>query len=234
MTTAVMEKRAREIFRGTLFHHHVDEIPCGDEVELWLKTHGGWFPDQQQDYGYGCMMPESDGPDVMSKNFYKALKEAKGVMSLLAEFLEDADLKASARSWLEDWNVQDVGFRLEFRETLRGIHLNDGRDRSRSPRRSDDWDAKAAALQLDVKDARIQVLKEHIQSLETSVKDKDALIEKAKIDDVIQKANIDALGDVVKAKDDRIASLEWRLALKERTTEMLHEIISEHCRRASR
>ena len=65
-------------------------------------------------------MPESDGPDVMSKNSEKALKEAKGVISLLAEFLEDADLKASARSWLEDWNVQDIDFRLEFRETLRG------------------------------------------------------------------------------------------------------------------
>ena len=51
MSTAVMEKRVREIFRSALFHHYIDEIPCGDEVELWLKTHGGWFPDQQQDYG---------------------------------------------------------------------------------------------------------------------------------------------------------------------------------------
>ena len=205
MTIAVMEKRAREIFRSTLFHHHVDEIPCGDEVELWLKTHGGWFPDQQHDYGYGCLMPESDGPDVMSKNSYMALKEAKGAMSLLAEFLEDADLQASARSWLEDWNVQDVGFRLEFRETLRGIHLNDGRDRSRSPRRSDDWDAKAATLQLDIKDARIDLLKEQIKNFEASVQSKDA----------------------------RIANLEVQLRIKERSLAMMHEIVTEHCRRAA-
>ena len=238
MSTAVMEKRAREIFRSALFHHYIDEIPCGDEVELWLKTHGGWFPDQQQDYGYGCLMPESDGPDVMSKNSYKALKEAKGVMSILAEFLEDADLKASARSWLEDWNVQDIGFRLEFRETLRGIQLNDGqvpasssglteanveahdfrikfaherlqsfkdrRDRSRSPRRLDDWDAKAAALQLDIKEASIQNLREIIQSFKATVQSKDA----------------------------RIADLEVQLRIKERSLEMMHEIVTDHCRRA--
>ena len=138
---------------------------------------------------------------------------------------------------LTEANVEARDFRLDFaQETLQSFK----RDRSRSPRRSDDWDAKAAALHLDVKDARIEAFKEMVESLKTTVqslkvivKEKDTLIEKARIDDVIQKANIDALGDVVKAKDDRIASLEWRLALKERTTEMLHEIISEHCRRAA-
>ena len=220
MTIAVMEKRAREIFRSTLFHHHVDEIPCGDEVELWLKTHGGWFPDQQQDYGYGCLMPESDGPDVMSKNSEKALKEAKGVMSLLAEFLEDADMKASARHWLEDWakfpdvptsssglteaNVEAHDFRIKFaHETLQSF--KDRRDRSRSPRRSDDWDAKAAALQLDIKDARIDLLKEQIKNFEATVQ----------------------------SKDTRIADLEIQLRIKERSLEMMHEMVTDHCRRAA-
>ena len=220
MSTAVMEKSAREIFRSALFHHYIDEIPRGDEVELWLKTHGGWFPDQQQDYGYGCLMPESDGPDVMSKNSEKALKEAKGVMSLLAEFLEDADLKASARHWLEDWakfpdvptsssglteaNVEAHDFRIKFaQETLQSF--KERRDRSRSPRRSDDWDAKAAALQLDIKDARIDLLKEQIKNFEATVRSKDA----------------------------RIADLEMQVAVKERSLEILLEIVTDHCRQAA-
>ena len=224
MSTAVMEKRARDIFRNALFHHYIDGIAAGDDVERWLKTHHGWFPDEQADYGYGCMMPPADGPDMMSKDPVLAVKEAKTLMDRLSKTLgqeENAAVLDEVCEWLEHWNDPVQSFK-------------DRRDRSRSPRRSDDWDAKAAALQLDVKDARIQVLKEHIQSLETSVKDKDALIEKARIDDVINRAKIAALGDVVQANDARIATLEWQLRLKERTSDMMHEIIAEHCRRASR
>ena len=78
------------------------------------------------------------------------------------------------------------------------------RDRSRSPRRSDDWDTKAAALQLDIKDARIELLKEQIKNFEATVRSKDA----------------------------RIADLEMQVAVKERSLEILHEIVTEHCRRA--
>ena len=255
MSTAVMEKRARDIFRNALFHHYIDGIAAGDDVERWLKTHHGWFPDEQADYGYGCMMPPADGPDMMSKDPVLAVKEAKTLMDRLSKTLgqeENAAVLDEVCEWLEHWNapvdsakmasssaalteanVEAHDFRIKFaQETLQSF--KDRRDRSRSPRRSDDWDAKAATLQLDVKDARIQVLKEHIQSLETSVKDKDALIEKARIDDVINRAKIAALGDVVQANDARIATLEWQLRLKERTSDMMHEIIAEHCRRASR
>ena len=146
-------------------------------------------------------------------------------------------MSASDSAELTEANLEARDFRLDFaQETLQSFK----RDRSRSPRRFDEWDSKAMAVHLDIKDARIVAFKEMIeslkatvQSLKVTVKEKDTLIEKARIDDVINKANIDALGDVVKAKDDRIASLEWRLALKERTTEMLHEIINEHCRRAA-
>ena len=82
----------------------------------------------------------------------------------------------------------------------------DRRDRSRSPRRSDDWDAKAAALQLDIKDARIDLLKERIKNFEA----------------------------IVELRDNRIASLEMQLAVKERSLVIMHEIVTEHCRRASR
>ena len=47
------------------------------------------------------------------------------------------------------------------------------RDRSRSPRRFDDWDAKAAEVHLDVKDIRIDILKEQIKNFEAIVQSKD-------------------------------------------------------------
>ena len=136
---------------------------------------------------------------------------------------------------LTEANVEAHDFRLKFaQETLQSFK----RDRSRSPRRPDDWDAKAAALLSDIANSRIDSHKGHIKSLEAIVQAKNAYIasledriEKARIDDVIQKANIDALGGVVKGKDARIASLEWSLELKTRTCEIMHEIIDGHCRR---
>ena len=147
---AIMEKRARAIFRDALMLHYIDDICiAGEEVELWLKTHGGWFPDQQQDYGYGSLMPEADGPDVMSKEPEKAMKEAKGVMSLVAEFLEDgiaehmgrSDLKGLAEKWLDDLkeqapassssslteaNVEAHEFRLDFAHDAAELQRQEG------------------------------------------------------------------------------------------------------------
>ena len=137
---------------------------------------------------------------------------------------------ASSSAALTEANVEARDFRLDFaQETLQSFK----RDRSRSPRRPDDWDARAAALQLDLKDSRIQILKEHIQTLETSIQEKDALIEKARVDEAINKANIDAFGQLLQEKDARITTLEWQLRLKERTSDMMHEIIAEHCHRAA-
>ena len=46
MANVVMEKRARVTFRDALMLHYIDDIcAAGEDVELWLKTHGGWFPD---------------------------------------------------------------------------------------------------------------------------------------------------------------------------------------------
>ena len=248
-----METRARHIFRNALFQHYIDGLAAGDDVENWLKTHRGWFPDEQADYGYGVVMPLADGPDVMSKDPVLAMEQAKPLMDRLSKTLgeeENADVLQEVSEWLENWNapvnstkmasssaalteanVEAHDFRLKFaKETLQSFK----RDRSRSPRRPRAW------MQLEIKDARIDNLKDLIKNLEANIQAKDAYIahleertEKAKIDDVIRKANIDALGDIVKAKDDRIAGLEWRLALKERTSDMMHEIINEHCRRAA-
>ena len=109
---------------------------------------------------------------------------------------------AASLAALTEANVEARDFRLDFaQETLRSFK----RDHSRSPRRPDDWDAKAAALQLDLTNSRIDNLKGHIKNLEASVP----------------------------AKDESIASLKFRLTLKERSLEIMHELITEHCHRAA-
>ena len=210
---AIMETRARQIFRDALFQHYIDGIVAGDDVENWLKTHGGWFPDEQADYGYGIVMPLADGPEVMSKDPVLAMEQAKPLMDRLSKTLgeeENADVLQEVCEWLEhcapsssaltEANLEARDFRLDFaQETLQSFK----RDRSRSPRRSDDWDAKAAALQLDIANSRIDNLKGHIKNLEATVQTKDKLI----------------------------ADLEFRLALKEGMLEMMHELVNDHCRR---
>ena len=158
--TAFMEKRARAIFREALLVQYIDGIPVGDEVETWLKKHGGWFPDEQEDYGYGCMMPEAVGAEIMSTEPEKAIEDAKRVMSCLDEAIEDEDveLKTSAQKGLadfsRDWaaqaapaqaapmlteaNLEARDFRLKFaHETLQSFKERKERDRSRRPRPTD-------------------------------------------------------------------------------------------------
>ena len=174
-----METQARSIFRNALFQHYIDGIAAGDDVEQWLKTHGGWFPDEQADYGYGIVMPLADGPDVMSKDPALAMKEAKTLMDRLSKTLgeeENANVLQEVCEWLEHWkepvestkmtssssaalteaNVEARDFRLDFaHETLQSFK----RDRSRSPRR---------AL-LDAKD-------DIIKSLTATIRERDATI----------------------------------------------------------
>jgi len=174
-----METQARSIFRNALFQHYIDGIAAGDDVEQWLKTHGGWFPDEQADYGYGIVMPLADGPDVMSKDPALAMKDAKTLMDRLSKTLgkeENADVLQEVCEWLEHWkepvestkmtssssaalteaNVEARDFRLDFaHETLQSFK----RDRSRSPRR---------AL-LDAKD-------DIIKSLTATIRERDATI----------------------------------------------------------
>jgi chromosome segregation ATPase len=167
-------------------------------------------------------MPLADGPEVMSKDPALAMKDARTLMDRLSKTLgeeENANVLQEVCEWLENWNapvnstkmasssaalteanVEARDFRLDFaQETLQSFK----RDRSRSPRRSDDWDAKAAALQLDIANSRIDNLKGHIKNLEATVQTKDKLI----------------------------ADLEFRLALKEGMLEMMHELVNDHCRR---
>ena len=154
-----MEKKAREIFRDALALHYINGISkTGEAVNVWLTTHGGWFPDPQEVYGDGTPLtqPKDEGWDVMSKEPEKAMKEAKGVMSLLAEFLGDGvaehmsrpDLKASVKKWLADLTPETP----------------QGRDRSRSPRR-----CVIPQLTIDVLKGTIQLQSETIKVLEGKI-----------------------------------------------------------------
>ena len=186
MANVVVEKQAREIFRDALMLHYIDDIcAAGEEVEMWLKTHGGWFPDQQQDYGYGSQMPEADGPDVMSKEPIKAANEAKGVMGSLKEFFGDGvaehigriGLKASVAKWLADLAPETP----------------QGRDRSRSPRRCVIPQMTVAVLK-----ENIQLKDQLIEALQGKIKDTNReLVENA--------YRISYLEATVKVKDQLIA-----------------------------
>ena len=176
-----MEERARAIFRDALALHYIDDISkTGEEVNVWLKTHGGWLPDPQEVYGDGTPLtqPKDEGWDVMSKEPEKATKEAKGVMGSLKEFLGDGvaehigctALKASVKQWLADLP----------------------RDRSRSPRRCVIPDMMIATMEqtIQLKDQIIEALQGKIQAqdrelvknayrisyLETTVKANEQLI----------------------------------------------------------
>ena len=205
---AIMEKWARTIFRNALMLHYIDDTcAAAEEVELWLKTHGGWFPDQQQDYGYGSQMPEADGPDVMSKEPNKAVNEAKGVMSLLAEFLGDGiaehmgrcDLKGLAQKWLDDLAGQAAPS-----ETPK-------RDRSRSPGRN------------VVPDMMIATMKETIRALEQTIQAKDEVIHGMKIDHMREKTQLE-----VKNIDNntRIILLQMRLDAANASVEFWKECLN--------
>ena len=203
----IMETQARLIFRNALFQHYIDGIAAGDDVEQWLKTHGGWFPDEQADYGYGIVMPLADGPDVMSKDPALAMKEAKTLMDRLSKTLgeeENANVLQEVCEWLEHWkepvestkmtssssaalteaNVEARDFRLDFaHETLQSFK----RDRSRSPRR---------AL-LDAKD-------DIIKSLTATIRERDATIFRLQLGEAKKDSDIKVLEHSNRSKQEII------------------------------
>ena len=189
---ANMDMMARAVFRNALFHHYIDGIAAGDDVEKWLKTHGGWFPDEQSDYGYGCLMPVADDPEAAFKDPAKAVEDAKPLMDRLSKTLgedENADVLREVRDWLQgasggasssnltEANLEARDFRLEFaHETLQSFK----RDRSRSPLRIEPL-PDAARVALDVvcsrdRDNRIESQRATIAGLRQELLARDAEI----------------------------------------------------------
>ena len=183
---AIMEKRARVIFRDALGLHYFDDISkTGAEVDGWLKTHGGWFENLQgisRDGSYQQIMPTDNGENIISKEPEKVMEDAKRVMGSLKEFLGDGvaehigctALKASVKQWLAD--------------------LAQGRDRSRSPRRCVIPDMTVAVLK-----ENIQLKDQLIEALQGKIKDTNReLVENA--------YRISYLEATVKVKDQLIAT----------------------------
>ena len=100
-----MDFLARRVFRHALAEHYINGIAAGDDVDLWLKTHGGWLPDPQLMYDDGTpdTQPADEGEDVISKDPGHATADAQPLMVRLSETLdkeEDEDLLGEVTRWL--------------------------------------------------------------------------------------------------------------------------------------
>ena len=118
-----MDSWARRIFRDALATHYVHGIAAGDEVHLWLRTHGGWLPDPQEVYGDGTpdTQPADEGDYVDSRDPDQATEDAMPIMLRLSKTLdeeEDFYLLDQVNNWLDHEEAPC-----------------NARDRSRSPRR---------------------------------------------------------------------------------------------------
>ena len=105
MANPTLEKRARIVLRSALAMHYIVGIDAGEAVEAWLKKHGGWLPDTQEDYG-GCT-PADEGEEVMSAEPEVAMVEAKSLLQRLVDTVgEDVHdplgVLPGARQWLQD------------------------------------------------------------------------------------------------------------------------------------
>ena len=108
-----METNARKILRYALAAHYVDDLAeAGEEIDAWLRKHGGWLPDPQEIYGDGTPLtqPQDEGFDVMS--FYPedvVLKDATRVILLLRatwpvpEDHDDASIYACLHTDIAEW-----------------------------------------------------------------------------------------------------------------------------------
>ena len=166
-----METKARSIFRSALATYYIEGGDEGiSEVEAWLKSHKGWLPDPQEVYGDGTPLtqPKDEGDAVSSAYPILAITEAKRVMILLRNSLENTRFKdglqdneearlAQVQKWLGDTAFCD-------------------RSRSRSPRRSSTsalpYTEKLVELQKD----KIMALEAQIVKLESELAIKNKLI----------------------------------------------------------
>ena len=73
-------------------HQYVDGHPCGKDADDWLRKHGGWFPDNQKEYGDGTSVPNDEGLDVRSPH-PDAMEEAFDLIAKLDQWLLSANLE---------------------------------------------------------------------------------------------------------------------------------------------
>ena len=90
-----METRARIIFRELFLRCRIDGITTyrkkgidiNTELESWLKTHGGWCPEEKETWGDRTPLPEplalDEGENVISNDPVRAMDEANQLMNHL-------------------------------------------------------------------------------------------------------------------------------------------------------
>ena len=222
-----MEKRARMIFRDALLKHYIDELPCGDKVEMWLITHGGWFPDNLVIYDDGTPLtqPKDEGIDAMSKEPERAFQEARNLMEPMWPVLDDydADLMSSMSDWLTspeleqastpsqltEANVEANDFRLEFaKETLQSFK----RGRSRSPRRTNG------------DPGLIRIINEHAVEI---VELREKIVEKDRHIANLEDNKMAKMQLALQEKDIEIKFLERSLAIERTCVDKFKEFLSQ-------
>lgn len=161
-----MEDKARVIFREALVIHYVDTLAAGDEVDAWLRKHGGWLPDPQELYGDGTPLtqPVDEGLDVFSNSPEIALREAEETMDRLVQSLHHDGhhhTRMKALRWLDELGALE----------LASIRARRSRSRSRSPRRSPSLEAENRRLQTVT-----QLQEDKISILEKMLKNTEALL----------------------------------------------------------
>ena len=147
-----MESKARAIFRDALLLHYIDGIAAGDKVESWLRKHGGWFPDRQENYADEEAPLVDEGADVSSPDPTGAIDEAVVLMKCLVETLNDESAGQLSLADVRDW--------LERAKP----RVSRDRNRSRSPRASREYVAHLERL-LDCKNAELNAKKEEVSFL---------------------------------------------------------------------
>ena len=166
-----METKARYIFRSALAAHYIDGgIEAGEVVEAWLKSHKGYFPDPQELYGDGTPLtqPVDEGDAAASPYPMLALKEAKNVMTLLRNGLQDKCFK-------EDLSEEEGRLLADARKWLGGAEFIDC-GRSRSPRRNTGCPLPWTERLIDNQKDRIAALEAQIQRLEGEITLKNSII----------------------------------------------------------
>jgi hypothetical protein len=122
------EIRAREIFREALYLHYIDGLTCGEAVAKWLRTHGGWFRDNQEVYDPDDETSEDHDENVRSPHPSIAVEEAQLVMATLFAILsteisrEERDRILRGGSWSVDpFKLALAGKAREWLEDVMGL-----------------------------------------------------------------------------------------------------------------
>jgi hypothetical protein len=119
-----MESAARRIFRQALHLHYIEGLECGDAVQQWLRTEGGWFRDNQEMYEADV---RDDPEDIMSNDPFRAMSQARDLMLRLYYTLRIEIDEAYLHRVIEARNGADItnyGGTSPHETALVGLVLN--------------------------------------------------------------------------------------------------------------